>query len=87
MSAFTVTVMRLKFFITSTDTFINVLLPFISMPAAFEVGAAPITLINGDSLIELLIENEIGITLESISYFLINKDIFENDTSESENEN
>jgi restriction system protein len=37
--------------------------------AAFERGAAPITLIDGQKLIDLLIEYEIGITKKSIEYF------------------
>ena len=34
--------------------------------AAFEHGAAPITLINGDKLVELLIDNDIGVRRKRI---------------------
>ena len=34
---------------------------------AFEKGAAPITLIDGDRLIDLLIEHEIGMRKEQLS--------------------
>lgn len=44
--------------------------------AAFERGAAPITLINGEKLIELLIENEIAVKKKQIDYFLIDGDYF-----------
>lgn len=37
--------------------------------AAFEQGAAPITLIDGDRLIDLLIEHEIGVRKRSIQLF------------------
>jgi restriction system protein len=36
--------------------------------AAFERGAAPITLIDGDKLVDLLIEYNIGITKRSVDY-------------------
>jgi restriction system protein len=45
--------------------------------AAFEIGAAPITLINGDKLIDLLIDNEIGLNKKMVEYFSIDKDYFE----------
>ena len=44
--------------------------------AAFEKGAAPITLINGDKLVELLIENNIGIKKKIIETFTIDDDFF-----------
>jgi restriction system protein len=34
--------------------------------AAFEVGAAPITLIDGDKLVELLMQHEIGVRVEKV---------------------
>ena len=34
--------------------------------AAFEMGAAPITLINGDTLIDLLIQHEIGVKKKAV---------------------
>lgn len=36
--------------------------------AAFERGAAPITLIDGDKLVDLLIEHRIGMTRQSVEY-------------------
>lgn len=53
-----------------------------TIDAAFEVGAAPITLINGKSLIDLLIENEIGVSKKQIDYFLINDEYFHEGISE-----
>jgi restriction system protein len=43
--------------------------------AAFERGAAPITLIDGEKLLDLLIEREIGVTKNTIEYidFDVNK--------------
>jgi restriction system protein len=37
--------------------------------AAFERGAAPITLIDGEKLLDLLIKNEIGVTKRQVSYY------------------
>jgi restriction system protein len=45
--------------------------------AAFEKGAAPLTLINGDKLIDLLIKNNIGITPKFANYYLVNEKYFE----------
>jgi restriction system protein len=39
-----------------------------TIDAAFERGAAPITLIDGDKLLDLLIEHEIGATKNSVEY-------------------
>lgn len=39
-----------------------------TMDAAFERGTAPITLIDGDKLLDLLIDHEIGVTKNSIEY-------------------
>lgn len=40
-----------------------------TVDAAFERGAAPITLIDGEKLLDLLIQNEIGIKSQSVEYF------------------
>jgi restriction system protein len=40
-----------------------------TIDAAFERGVAPITLIDGDKLIDLLIEHGIGVTKQTIEYF------------------
>jgi restriction system protein len=37
--------------------------------AAFETGAAPITLIDGDKLLDLLLKNEIGVNKRQVSYY------------------
>lgn len=37
--------------------------------AAFERGAAPITLIDGDKLLDLLTERQIGVTRKSVEYY------------------
>jgi restriction system protein len=37
--------------------------------AAFERGAAPITLIDGEKVLELLVENEIGVKKNSVYYY------------------
>jgi len=49
--------------------------------AAFEKGAAPLTLINGDKLVDLLIKNAIGVTKKIASYYIIDEKYF----SEEEN--
>jgi restriction system protein len=38
-------------------------------PAAYEIGAAPITLIDGDKLLDLLLKNEIGVNKRQVSYY------------------
>jgi hypothetical protein len=38
--------------------------------AAFEMGAAPITLINGDTLIDLLIQHENGVKKKTGDYYV-----------------
>ena len=53
-----------------------------TLNAAFERGAAPITLINGDKLIDYLIEYEIAIKPKPINYFVVDESYFE--TSEEE---
>ncbi|MDR1181185.1 MAG: restriction endonuclease [Bacteroidales bacterium] len=45
--------------------------------AAFEKGAAPLTLINGNKLIDLLIKNNIGIIPKMANYYLINEKYFD----------
>jgi restriction system protein len=45
--------------------------------AAFELGAAPITLINGDTLIDLLIQHEIGVKKKTVEYFEVDEKVFQ----------
>lgn len=45
--------------------------------SAFELGAAPITLINGDTLIDLLIQHEIGVKKKVVDYFEVDEKIFQ----------
>jgi restriction system protein len=45
--------------------------------AAFEMGAPPITLINGDKLVDLLVEYEIGVEKLDFSTFKVDEDFFE----------
>jgi restriction system protein len=45
--------------------------------AAFETGAAPITLINGDTLIELLIQHQIGVKKKAVEYFEVDEKVFQ----------
>lgn len=49
--------------------------------AAFEKGAAPLTLINGDKLVDLLIKNGIGVNKKVASYYILDEKYF----SEEEN--
>lgn len=44
--------------------------------AAYEKGAAPLTLINGDKLIELLIRNGVGISRKTVNYFTVDERYF-----------
>jgi restriction system protein len=37
--------------------------------AAFERGAAPVTLIDGEKLLDLLMQNQIGVSKKSVDYF------------------
>lgn len=46
--------------------------------AAFEHGAAPITLIDGDKLVDLLIEHELGVNKQSIEVLRIDAEFFSN---------
>jgi restriction system protein len=50
--------------------------------AAFESGAAPITLINGEKLIDLLIKNEIGIKKREVEIWDVDLDAFQTDAEE-----
>jgi restriction system protein len=45
--------------------------------AAFEMGAAPITLINGDTLIDLLIQHEMGVKKRAVEYFEVDEKVFQ----------
>ena len=44
--------------------------------AAFERGAAPITLINGDKLLDLLVENNIAVKKRTLEYFTVDPEYF-----------
>jgi restriction system protein len=44
--------------------------------AAFEAGAAPITLINGSKLIDLLVEYGIGVKKKKANFFILDLDYF-----------
>lgn len=44
--------------------------------AAFEKGAAPLTLINGDKLIDMLIKNEVGMNRKTATYYILNEKYF-----------
>lgn len=50
--------------------------------AAFERGAAPITLINCTQLLELLVQNEIGIKKKKAEFFTVDKEYFNPDQDE-----
>jgi restriction system protein len=45
--------------------------------SAFEMGAAPITLINGDTLIDLLIQHQIGVKKKAVEYFEVDEKVFQ----------
>jgi restriction system protein len=45
--------------------------------AAFEMGAAPIALINGDTLIDLLIQHEIGVKKKTLDYYELDESAFQ----------
>lgn len=51
--------------------------------SAYEKGAAPITLINGEKLIDLLIENKIGINDKQFDYYTIDEDYFNDENAEN----
>ena len=46
--------------------------------AAFEAGAAPITLIDGQKLVDLLIENSIGAKVTKFELLTLDRSAFEN---------
>lgn len=48
-----------------------------TIEASFETKAAPITLINGDKLVELLIEYQIGIKRKPAEYLMVDTEYFE----------
>jgi len=50
--------------------------------AAFETGAAPITLINGDKLLDLMIEFNIGIKKKKTEFFTVDTEYFSVDENE-----
>ncbi len=50
--------------------------------AAFEMGAAPITLINGETLIDLLIQHEIGVKKKTVDYYELDEAAFQAEESE-----
>jgi restriction system protein len=50
--------------------------------AAFEMGAAPITLINGDTLIDLLIQHEIGVKKKTLDYYEFDESAFQPEASD-----
>ena len=45
--------------------------------AAIEIGAAPITLINGERLLDLLFEHEVGVTKKVAHYYVKDESIWE----------
>jgi|SRR5271157_3649476 len=50
--------------------------------ATFEIGAAPITLINGDTIIDLLIQHEIGLKKKTVDYYELDETAFQPEESE-----
>ena len=50
--------------------------------AAFEMGAAPITLINGETLIDLLIQHEIGVKKKTVDYYELDESAFQAEESQ-----
>lgn len=51
--------------------------------AAFEPGVAPITLIDGEKLVDLLIENNIGIQKREVELWSLDPSAFQNDEPET----
>ena len=45
--------------------------------AAFEMGAAPITLINGETLIDLLLQHQIGVKKKTVDYYELDESAFQ----------
>jgi restriction system protein len=52
--------------------------------AALFPGAAPITLINGNKLIELLFEHEVGIRKQSVTLYEVDEEFFSESAEEDE---
>jgi len=52
--------------------------------AAIFPGAAPITLINGKKIVELLFEHEIGITKQAVNLFEVDEDFFSEQADEDD---
>ena len=50
----------------------------------FSPGAAPITLINGNKLIELLFEHEVGIRKQSVTLYEVDEEFFSESAEEDE---
>ena len=50
--------------------------------AAYEKGAAPITLINGEKLIDLLIENNLRVSKKNFEYFVVEESLFKKEQDE-----
>lgn len=53
--------------------------------AAFETGAAPITLIDGEKLVDLLIEYEVGVRKKTIELIELDRDAFADCESDARN--
>jgi restriction system protein len=49
-----------------------------TLAAAFEAGVAPITLIDGDKLVDLLIEHGIGVRKRTVEVLAVDPDAFSN---------
>jgi restriction system protein len=49
--------------------------------AAFEMGAAPITLINGETLIDLLLQHQIGVKKKIVDYYELDETAFQPEDS------
>jgi restriction system protein len=54
--------------------------------AAFDMGAAPITLIDGDKLVDLLIENEIGAKPVKLDLLTLDRSLFEEGSADTDSE-
>jgi restriction system protein len=50
--------------------------------AAFEMGAAPFTLINGETLIDLLLQHEMGVKKKTVDYYELDESAFQDEASE-----
>ena len=51
--------------------------------AAFEKGAAPITLINGEKLIDLLLKYKIGVSKKSFEYYVVDTEYFNEENEDN----